>query len=410
MNIRTNILAINANNNLRLNNDKKERSMEKLSSGLRINGAADDAAGLAISEKMRGQIRGLQQASRNIQDGISLVQIAEGGLANIQSPLQRLRELAIQASNDTLTNDDRQQIQKEIDQIKDGINEIANNTEFNGISLLNISNSNEATIIPGSPYNSGVSASVTFNINGETLTITDPSPSSDSNNIKIDIQTFNSDMFFVSKFSDTLSIRLANLTQSKNNVRGIETVIQGFGTINGVDVSDWIVSGWADGTGPTTGVNEGPKNLTGGIDPTLSTPDIIISSNYSIVNLQIGANSGESFPITLTDARTTALDIDDIDLSTRQGAELALSKIDKALAIVSSERGKFGAYQNRLEHMGNNVLNHGENLTAAESRIRDADMAKEMMALTKAKILVEAGQAMLAQANIFPQNILKLLG
>ncbi|WP_274654191.1 flagellin [Paenibacillus humicola] len=269
--INHNLPALNTYRNMGMNTNATSKAMEKLSSGLRINRAGDDAAGLAISEKMRAQIRGLDQASRNAQDGISLIQTAEGALNETQSILQRMRELAVQANNDTYTTTDRAKLGAEVTQLEKEINRIASQTEFNTKKLLN----------------SGVS--VTFQVganSGQTI--------------------------------------------------GMSINVMDFSSLYGAAA----------------------------VGSTFST-----ATNFSsiIANINSGINS------------------------------------------VSKERANLGAYQNRLEHTINNLNTSSENLTAAESRIRDVDMAKEMMNFTKSNILNQAAQAMLAQANQLPQGVLQLL-
>ncbi|KGP91399.1 flagellin [Pontibacillus chungwhensis BH030062] len=270
MRINHNIAALNTYRQLSNANNASSNSMEKLSSGLRINRAGDDAAGLSISEKMRGQIRGLDQASRNSQDGISMIQTAEGALNETHSILQRMRELAVQGGNDTNGTKDRAAIESELDQLADEITRISDQTEFNKKSLL-------------------------------------------------------------------------------------------------------------DGT----------------LDATL----------------QIGANDGQTINISIATMSASALTVDagSISVDTAANASAALDKIDTAIEAVSSERSSLGAFQNRLEHTINNLDTSSENLTASESRIRDVDMAKEMMNQTKSSILSQASQAMLAKANQQPQGVLQLL-
>lgn len=266
--INHNISALNTHRQLGINNNSAAKAMEKLSSGLRINRAGDDAAGLAISEKMRAQVRGLEQASRNAQDGISLIQTAEGALTETHAILQRMRELAVQAATDTYSNEDRELLQEEINELVDELDRIANNTEFNGETLL-------------------------------------------------------------------------------------------------------------DGS------------FTGKV-------------------IHIGANSGQTLAIQFGDMTSGTL-LSATDLSTQANANTFIDAIDTAIETVSKERATLGAWQNRLEHTIKNLDNTAENLQAAESRIRDTDMAKEMMEFTRANILNQAATAMLAQANQQPQGVLQLL-
>jgi flagellin len=269
--INQNIEALNAWRNLLITSSNLAKSMEKLSSGLRINRAGDDAAGLAISEKLRGQIRGLNQAVRNAQDGISLIQTAEGALNETHSILQRLRELAVQGANDTLTSADRSAIQQEIDSLLAEIDRIATSTEFNTRKLL-------------------------------------------------------------------------------------------------------------DGSVATTAIN-----------------------------FHIGANTGQTIAVTIATATTAALTISGISVGSSSLANQAIASIDNAITAISENRAKLGGIQNRLEHTIANLNVAVENLAASESRIRDVDMAQEMMYFTKTQILQQAGVAMLAQANMSPQSVLQLL-
>jgi len=263
---------MNSLRQLGINNTNTGKNLEKLSSGFRINRAGDDAAGLAISEKMRGQIRGLDMASKNAEDGISMIQTAEGALNETHAMLQRMRELAVQSASDTNTSTDRNELQKEVDALVSEIDRIAQNTEFNTQNLL-------------------------------------------------------------------------------------------------------------DETGGTTGA----------------------------FTLHIGANATQSITVTFADMQAAALTVSGLDISSQTAADAAITTIDSAIQAVSAERANMGAVQNRLEHTINNLGVTSENLTAAESRIRDVDMAKEMMQFTKNNILTQAAQAMLAQANMQPQGVLQLL-
>ncbi|RAW09982.1 flagellin [Paenibacillus taichungensis] len=295
--INHNIAAMNTHRQLGSNTTNTNKAIEKLSSGLRINRAGDDAAGLAISEKMRGQIRGLDMATKNGQDSISLIQTAEGALNETHSILQRMRELAVQSSNDTNTNKDREALQNEVDELAKEITRISNTTEFNTKKLL------DGSASTGSGVTSA--ANLTFHIG-------------------------------------------ANADQNISL------------TIKAMDAKTLAVSGAA-------------------------TTNAAASAGAAAV-----ANDG-------------------IGISTQASANAAITTINTAIETVSAERAKLGAYQNRLEHTINNLGTTSENLSAAESRIRDVDMAKEMMNQTKNNILAQASQAMLAQANQQPQAVLQLL-
>ncbi|WP_202406286.1 flagellin [Pontibacillus yanchengensis] len=475
MRINHNIAALNTQRQLGQANKANQQSMEKLSSGLRINKAGDDAAGLAISEKMRGQIRGLEQAQRNSQDGISMIQTAEGALNETHSILQRMRELAVQSSNDTNTTEDRAELQKEVDQLSEEITRISNNTEFNTQNLLNggidksnlgevkfqigannnqnlgleigamdaetlgvardvitgtengsevsdseITGSSGAALVDGanitlnSADNTGSKASVQLTSNsGESITIEDNSASSDSNNVKINLTQNSSDTLDVTKTGDTINIALADTGASKNNASLIQSAIQGLGSVNGVNVDDWTVTDngtWDDNTTDTG--ESGALSLSGGVDSnsaeTIVTLDdgngktqkVTVQDTDKNVSVGSGNFQGLSFDVNdITNLSSGADSIDisstsskaatfaggektadatvagGIDISSQSSANSAIDKINGAIESVSTERSKLGAYQNRLEHTINNLGTSAENLTAAESRIRDVDYA-----------------------------------
>ncbi|PRR70285.1 flagellin [Neomoorella humiferrea] len=314
--INHNVFALNAYRNLTVTNSNMAKAMEKLSSGLRINRAADDAAGLAISEKMRGQIRGLNQAVRNAQDGISMIQTAEGALNETHAILQRMRELAAQAANDTLTADDRTQIQKEINQLTEEIDRIGRTTEFNTQALLDGSFTGKKIQIGANP--------------NQDLTV------------------------------DINSMRAAKVSGTTVTAGGLDVVQN-----KGVKVSGTVVT-----------------SATG--------------------------NSAVNY-IKLINANGTAVTAYAVSVMTNSAANAAIKIFQDAIDKVSTERSKLGAIQNRLEHTIANLSVASENLTAAESRIRDVDMAQEMMNFTRSQILSQAGTAMLAQSNQIPATVLQLL-
>lgn len=369
MRINHNIAALNTYNKLGVSNNAMSKNMEKLSSGLRINRAADDAAGLSISEKMRAQIRGLDQASKNAQDGISLLQTAEGGLNETHDILQRMNELATQAANGTLEADDRDAITKEMDQLTKDVDRIAKSTNFNGKTLLD------------GTFGSQLDATAS--------TLDDASTGVTS----IDISGAKASTTYTLSYDDTTkeyTLEDGAMDAGKNK----QTVAfsGGKGTINfdkmGISIS-------LDGNQSTTGGEVGS----------------IVTTASSDVTLQIGSKNDPSqqLGIQINNMDSKSLSLDKVDLSTADGAQEAITTIQNAVKTVSAERSKMGAYQNRLEHTMNNLNTTSENLTSAESRIRDVDMAKEMMQQTKNSILAQASQAMLTQANQQPQNVLQML-
>ncbi|MEA4902169.1 flagellin [Desulfitobacterium sp.] len=383
--INHNMAALNTYRQLSANNTNTSKSLEKLSSGLRINRAGDDAAGLAISEKMRGQIRGLDQATRNAQDSISLIQTAEGALNETHSILQRMRELADQASNDTNTKTDREEIQKEINSLTDEIDRIANTTEFNTQKLLNgdkkglVEAANAETSIQlNSKANITISSGTATDITtSATITITRTNEASGA--------TFDSSEFTV------------------GNPGGV-----GFTFTDG----DTLVF-----AGKTIELSGGTlASLSVGESVTISVKAAVAASTEvtDAFSMQIGANSGQNILLGINSMKADDIGVRQtngkaLDVSDYKNATAAITAINNAIETVSAERSKLGAVQNRLEHTINNLGTSSENLTSAESRIRDVDMAKEMMNYQKNSILSQAAQSMLAQANQQPQGVLQLL-
>lgn len=576
--INHNMASLNTYRQMSINEKNTSSSLEKLSSGLRINKAGDDAAGLAISEKMRGQIRGLDQASRNAQDGISLVQTAEGALNETHSILQRMRELSVQSSNGTATDADRKSMQDEFNQLTSEINRIGNTTEFNTQKLLNggmasndgakITQATSATINGGTAWaaadTSGQSGSI--KVDGTTFDIsdvldqdwTDYQGTGSAGTLDQFISELNNVTSGGTKLSDVVTIgknaagtgitftaksegSASSITLSASDddsavmlgyadaaaltavgeVKGDPTLVERAGIQATDALGASAVSIAANSTfsvkvgsdsyvtvtmkdAKTYAVNDPDANvakaamedlvkdinaalqdagLNGKVSASLSKDnevqflsetgkDIIVKdgTNTPLVSklgfkdadsddvidetvgnvqqvvgpgtqgsgyttkFQIGANTGQSMSLTINDMRAAALGItgnagqqgftsensvtngtNDIkaeaalNISTKEDADKTIDVLDKAIATVSTERGKLGAVQNRLEHTIANLGTSSENLTAAESRIRDVDMAKEMMNFQKNNILQQAAQAMLAQANQQPQGVLQLL-
>nr|WP_170008230.1 flagellin [Bacillus fonticola] len=455
MRINSNIAALNTYRQLNTAQTNQSKSMEKLSSGLRINKAGDDAAGLAISEKMRGQIRGLDQASRNAQDGISMVQTAEGALSETQSILQRMRELSVQASNDTNTADDRNEIQKEIGQLNSEIDRISGTTEFNTQKLLNGSLGASATSSNSS--NVAVVSSTGLKVGNYTVTVDTAATKAttaassaayaDDTAVATAFGANDKDVAINGVQLDTTGVTtktaLTTLINSKSGETGFTAAFDGddklvftateFGsgktfaitganasTINGGALTDGkdavaTIAG-PDDTKVVTGTGQKLVYGTAEFTATATSDDSSATINVasSGVSFQIGANKDQTMLVDINQMDTTTLGNDinkikDINVLTTAGAETAIKTVDDAIKQVSSERSKLGAFQNRLDHTINNLNTSSENLTAAESRIRDVDMAKEMMNQTKNSILAQAAQAMLAQSNQLPQGVLQLL-
>ncbi len=397
MRINTNISALNAHRQLMANTDMGAKAMEKLSSGLRINRAGDDAAGLAISEKMRGQIRGLKQASRNAQDGISLIQTAEGALSETQAILQKMRELAVQSASDTNTAADRAEIQKEIDQLAQEISRIAEQTEFNTQKLLD-----------------GGFKDVIFHIGANK-----------DQNVKLSIGKMDADVLgvqgkaykavdvegveglqFRSLTGETVKIELKASTDEDNAAVTETTAKYEDGTIT-------VTLAQEAGSGDSGNITATHADVKAALESVADEAGIVLLTIEDGANSFNGSESAEAKAL-----KTYAnFDIDEdasklvgINVSTQEAADAAIETIDQAIVTVSGERSLLGAMQNRLEHTIANLGTSAENLQAAESRIRDVDMAAEIMEFTKANILNQAATAMLAQANIAPQTVLQLLG
>ena len=519
MRINHNIAALKANNQLAKTNAALDTSLEKLSSGYRINSAADDSAGLAISEKMRTQINGLDQSSRNASDGISVIQTAEGALVEVESMLQRMRELSVESSNGTYTSDDRVAIQGEVDQLSAEVQRISDTTEFNTMTLLDgnidrksyssdnnvslvslsdtvavgdykfdVTEDARQAVILGAKIDYGTytgertiaaAEAGSISVNGESVavnegdTITEvyeklrdagdtvnvdvfavasPAVASDTDNL--DTAGYESveiaegeQLAFVSReagskesvtvYSDNPDLcTLFGLTIAGATAQGFD--VQGTLTINSstsgslfestatmsiegnkVTVSDsddfsmeFEVNPGTTGTGYTD--CEITSTTTTPVASTLTTAgdtkSIIVSVlSAGPMDLQIGANEGQTMSVRIPEVTPKTLGIDNINVGTAEGAEKAITALDTAVNTVSAIRSKLGAYQNRLEHSIANLDTTSENMTESLSRIEDVDMAEEMAEYTQKNVLAQAGTSMLAQANQRPQSILTLL-
>ena len=400
MRIQHNIAALNSYRNLTGNNNAVSKNLEKLSSGYKINRAGDDAAGLAISEKMRAQITGLNTAQKNAQDGVSLVQTAEGALTEVHSMLNRMVELADQSANGTYDDAvDRANLQKEIASLKDEIDRIADATNFNGINLLDGSLSTNTTTTLNAAA-TGTSAAVDLK-----FTFAEQFKGKDIN-VKLEHKAGGKDAIeAIVDAKGTITLKMdATKDHSASAIKKAlaKADIAAVAKEDQTKMSSLLASATVTGAG-TTGLAAGASFAA-----TQGTP--IPAKGHSLT-LQIGDTSADFNQMTVSvgDMHTAALGIADIDISTQEGAKTAVDKIKSAINSVSSTRGDLGAIQNRLEHTINNLSVTAENMTAAESRIRDVDMANEMMAYTKNNILVQSSQAMLAQANQLPQGVLQLL-
>ncbi len=497
--IQTNVESLNAYRNLTITKRAQSRSMERLSSGFRINRAADDAAGLSISEKMRGQIRGLNQAVRNAQDAISLIQTAEGALNESHEILQRMRELAVQSATDTHTAEDRMDIQAEVDQLAGELSRIADTTEFNTQNLLDGTLDNIFHIGANEAQNigleidamdadalgvAGLGAGASYAITGTDGTGEDVADSTalvegeqelqvvdfgeykfvceegwyryglqneDGDIVAVGgkkdgtVQTFDmlvegvafedleteavADTDYSITFDDMLAPgSTVTLEVDGHDISTIEATA--FVSATGIDTGEYRVMDDVSDLEYTDGWDE--TEFIGSIDLALVNEDdevVAVTEDqinwYLIADLDPEDATGvddQAIAEELDPAMVTQYALEDgdevtitgadtgIDVSTQTAADRAITTIQEAIEQVSAERSKLGALQNRLEHTVANLEVAAENLTAAESRIRDVDMAHEMTEFTKSQILEEAGTAMLAQANMAPQSVLQLLG
>lgn len=413
MRINTNIAALNSYNQLKNTQGNLSKSLSRLSSGKRINGAADDAAGLAISEKMGSQVRGLAQAQRNAQDGISMIQTAEGALKESHSILQRMRELAVQSSNDTNTSSDRAEIQKEVDQLSQELSRIGETTEFNTQKLLN-GTLDDIKFQIGANEQQNMEVAIN-DMRGHALGA--------AGNLKleetVDFSTtdIGEGTYTVEELDDgTYSLKDSDGLEVATSDDGVEWD-DGSNTASftyGAVTSGKIEVDSSDEATATVGVtNEG---LEAGTYNFVATDGELLDANGEVVATLDGQDLKDASGEVLATFESAApgddveIKVGGVDISSQSKANEAISTLDDAIGKISEERSKLGSAQNRLDHTINNLNTAQENLTAAESRISDVDMAQEMMSFTKDQILSQAGTAMMAQANQLPQGVLQLLG
>ena len=377
--INTNVQSLNAQRNLNASQGSLATSMQRLSSGLRVNSAKDDAAGLAIAERMNTQVRGLNVAARNANDGISLSQTAEGALGKVGDMLQRMRELAVQASNATNTQADRDALNTEVTALKNEIGRLATQTAFNGTKLLD-----------------GTFASQQFQVGanaGETITISSIADAS------------------LASLGGTANIATTSVAAS--GLSGFATAIAAGGVlINGVDIGAVSAAGSAaeranqlvaaiNLVSPQSGTSASYDTATGQISLRNNNASIVVTGTTNDATVAGFANA--------TTAAVATIGIAGLDISGFSGAQTALVQIDNSLAQINTARGNLGALQSRFESVVANIQVTSENLSAARGRIMDADFAAETANMSRAQILQQAGTAMVAQANQLPQQVLQLL-
>ena len=434
--VQHNITAMNANRMLGVTSGLQAKSTEKLSSGYKINRAADDAAGLSISEKMRKQIRGLSQASDNAEDGISCVQTAEGALTEVHSMLQRMNELAVKAGNGTMSEDDRQNVQDEIDQLVDEIDRVSETTKFNETYLLkgdNTSNGNTKSLKTGAEIGQ---------IDGLTVKAKADAKYTDNDSVKIGkVVVESSDDSVVTVDKDNITDVAGNIakittdgtevvvTKNDGNTDTYATVADFKTAYAGLDIagagaatiSKALDTATANTSGTVTGTYTGNLNsYKVGDDVNVklavgASGETALSngSKALLLSFQVGADttSENKISVTMDSMSAKSIGVDGIKVtgSDSTNADKAVDTISDAIKQVSKQRSALGAVQNRLEHTISNLDNVVENTTSAESRIRDTDMAEEMVSYSKNNILMQAGQSMLAQANQQNQGVLSLL-
>ncbi|NML43417.1 flagellin [Ramlibacter sp. G-1-2-2] len=373
--INTNIASLNAQRNLTSSQASLNTSIQRLSTGLRVNSAKDDAAGLAIAQRMNSQVRGLTVAARNANDGVSLAQTAEGALGSVGDMVQRMRELAVQSSNATNTADDRGALQQEVGQLKEEIDRVATTTNFNGTKLLDGS-------FNSAKFQVGANA-------GESITI-----SSITN----------------AQLAGMGTVKHAS-TQNSTAVTDLTATSAGDVTINGVDIGALSAAGTTQERQAQVvdAINRVSSSTSVGAYLDTTNNKIVLSSSGDITIG--GAGAAAKVGISSADNATaaTSANMSSLDISSYGGAQLAIQQCDAALKQINSSRAQLGAVQSRFTNAVANIQLTSENTSAAQSRIMDTDYAAETASMTRAQILQQAGNAMLSQANQLPQQVLSLL-
>ncbi len=374
MRINYNVSAMLSNNALANSDSLLAKSLQRLSTGLKINNAKDNPAGLAMAKRMNAQIEGVSVAGNNASDGVSIMEIADGALSEVNDMLQRMNELSVKAAHGILTEQDRATIQEEVAQLKEEITRISETTEFNGQKLLNGE----------------------FSFKGYT------------NQLGVSVNSY-------TEYVPVKEYEIGQLSVTRTTVDGQETyTVDQAGYVPGTDFPDTTTVEIRDSL--VTFVADGGFELTLDVadafdaDGTLALGGVAIDvMGIGPMRLQIGANEGQVLAVNIPATNLRNLGIENLDVSTQEGASEGIDRIDGAIKYISSVRGKLGAYQNRLETTGNSLDVTEENMTAAYSRLMDVDMAEEMTQYTTYQVLTQAGTSMLAQANERPSQILQLL-
>lgn len=377
--INYNVSAMIANNSLKVADNKLGKSLERLSSGYKINHAKDNAAGLAIARRMNAQLRGLSAAEQDAQDGESVVEIADGALAEVHDMLQRMNELAVKAANGSMTDDDRSVIQDEIAQLQEEITRIGETTEYNSRKLFD----------------------GTFDLKGYT----------NNNDIKVNY------------YSDDVNVGKYNLTIPEVKFDDLGNVVPGTTTsiirtdINNpqpielqiLGTDEQLILTGEDGFEIRLGVSAMAGTQPNGTLAALPNPVALDLTGIGGMTLQIGANEGQTIDLRIPELSLLNIGVKRTDVSTSEGAKRALDEVKSAISYVSQMRSRLGAYQNRLQHTQTNLATSQENVTAAYSRIMDTDMAEEMTDYTNLQVVTQAATSILAQANERPSQVLQLL-
>lgn len=455
MKINHNLSAIIANTQLLKSENRVADSVQRLSSGLKINVAADDPAGMAISQKMRTQIRGLSRSSDNAMDGISVIETAEAALGELHSVLQRARELSVQSANEVYALEDRESIQAEIDSLLKEVDRISRDTEFNKTKLLDgsldqrgytdkeaVKVTTYSSFVPIQQYKLTVTAPAekaeittgapvaitqltagSFAINGETVSLEAGDTADDvytkirnlGDIVGVDVtKDAGGNMVFTAKESgsrtgfsikastDDLTAALGITTKEAEGKDAELSLGDGFEkTATYTADGDYITI--TDLNGFSMSIRTDSDQITGSLDTTIDIMDV------GNLILQVGANEGQTMTVKIPCVDVDSLHLTHINVCSTRGAGEAIGRLDEAIAMVSNVRGQLGAFQNRLEHAVTSLDSAEENLTAALSRIEDIDMAEEMTEYTQSSVLQQAGISVLAQANDLPQMVLQLL-
>ena len=412
--INTNITSLNAQRNLSSSQASLTTSIQRLSSGLRINSAKDDAAGMAISTRMTSQINGLNQAARNANDGISLAQTAEGAIGQMSDNLQRMRELSVQAANGTLSTDDRKGVQSEIDQLKSEINRVANQTSFNGTKLLDGTSG-------GFSFQVGADANQTIAINSLTDTRSTALGTSTTASAAGALKSYapaGTNMAAAAGADAAKSLAVGGFTVNGVAIAGSDMAVTNNATVTDTEYKEYMSKTVEaiNVKSSETGVTASLKIDSSGMQISLAGVKSAKSPDGSIAVVDGAKTTGAFAGIAVitgaaaaTGKSETTTGFDKVDVTTVAGANKGMAMIDGAINALNTMRADLGAVQNRFTSTVTNLQTTAENLTSSRSRIQDADFAAETASMTRGQILQQAGTAMLAQANSLPNGVLSLL-